>query len=290
MLSDQAAAILPAWRRILRCCRSCGPMRHRRWPIGPMPAKRPRSSRSVRCLQHRLAHRRPARAARPLRRGPSDLDLGRAALASVQAMTAWIATQRHWLLVETTPRLRPRPQPHRDGLGQHQSSRTGQPLPRNHPPSRRRRPGRPATCRLKLRPVLRRPRPHRPFPMTSDHPISETSLRRCRETIVNRPVAGGHRERDVGGGEGRLRLLEAAGRRAASRWIERKHCPVGVCNHMCGIDGHSLRTVRRWWRRPVRRARPRSQRIAARCSSRSSAVPPMSRRRAGLRRSSGHRS
>ncbi len=60
-----------------------------------------------------------------------------------------------------TARLRTRTQPRRTGMGQHQSNRARQPLPRGHRRSRHRRTRRPEPYRQQLPAQLRLPRPHR---------------------------------------------------------------------------------------------------------------------------------
>src|SRR5438477_9157442 len=64
-------------------------------------------------------------------------------------------------------RLRPRPQPDGTGLGQRQSPRTGQPLPRPHRRSPHRSRNRPAPSRTQLPAVLQLPCSYRPFPLTT---------------------------------------------------------------------------------------------------------------------------
>jgi len=54
-------------------------------------------------------------------------------------MSDWIASQRHWLSVEPTPRLCTGCQPHRAGLGQPQVERARQPVLRHDRCGRRQR-------------------------------------------------------------------------------------------------------------------------------------------------------
>ena len=44
----------------------------------------------------------------------------------------WPSTRRRWLVVEQLPGLRPRSQPHREGVGELEGQRARQPLPRHH--------------------------------------------------------------------------------------------------------------------------------------------------------------
>src|SRR6266487_3419041 len=83
-------------------------------------------------LQHRIADRLSARPARALRRGSGHLDLGRPSLAPVHGHEELDHHPAQLASRGVPARLRPRPQPDRAGLGQRQSRRARQPVPRHH--------------------------------------------------------------------------------------------------------------------------------------------------------------
>ena len=101
-----------------------------------------------------------------------------------KVMKAWIASQRHWLVVERLPAYGHDLNPVELDLGQPQIQRARQPVPRHHRRSCRVRRRRARTHRNRHRPVLRLPAALRPQAMTECHCIIRTSLDHVEEWAV----------------------------------------------------------------------------------------------------------